>query len=221
MRHARIVGWPLVLVLAATPAVAQDPLPAWSGSARCEVQITGPGAYTDQQTHMWTMSGGAPTRSGAFLVYTGTWSVTGSGSFSRTNGTQELRGEWTRRATGVSAPISVVVRASDGHVLIRRGSAQLRVAGAVMGRQIRTEAGKTTSSDIALEAFEWTFPAIDGVDRNGQSVGMSAGTVAGSFGPMQPAGSTVNASCAWSFSRSGPAPALPPPAMRPPARSDR
>ena len=133
-------------------------------------------------------------------------------------GFETLRAQWTRSAN-MSAPISVVVRASDGRLLIRSGHAQLRPAGGIIGTQNRVIDGKPTSSTpIRSEAFEWAFPAIEGAAAGTHITGSTSGDVAGSFGPMQPAGSRTTAACSWDFARAGttasaapPAPATPPP----------
>jgi hypothetical protein len=175
----------------------------WSGSATCDVTVTGPG-YSDQQTHKWTMTGGAPTKSGAFDIYPGTWSVTGGGSLERTQGSQTLRAEWKRSVAGMSAPISVVVRASDGAILIGSGHAQLRAASAVAGKQeVRVDGKVTSSSEIGLEAFEFAFPSSQGAAKSKHVSGQKSDSPSGSFGPMQPAGSKVQVSCRWDFQQGG------------------
>ena len=175
----------------------------WSGSATCEVAVTGSG-YTDQQTHQWTITGGAPTKSGAFDIYPGTWRVTGGGSFERTQSSQTLRAEWTRSVTGMSAPISVVVRASDGAILIQSGHAQLRAKNAVTGTQEVLIDGKVESQvPIGLEAFEYAFPSSRGAAKSTQISGQKSDAPVGSFGPMQPAASRVHVTCRWNFHQGG------------------
>lgn len=204
----------LAALAVASPASAQAPVAPWSGSARCELQTTGPG-YSDRQTHTWTITG-APAAEGAFLVHPGTWTVTGGGALSRSNGSQTLSAQWTRRAT-MSGPIAMFVRASDGRLLVQARHAQLRQAGGVTGTQTLTTAGAAPSTGaLALEAFEFSFPAISDMATTPGITGSSDTEVAGSFGPMQPGGSRTTASCVWSFSRSGAAAALPAPTLPPP-----
>jgi len=182
---------------------------AWSGWARCQVSVQGPG-YTDQQTHTWTLSGGTPSVEGAFRIYPGTWTVVGSGSLQRSQGTQSLMAQWATNVAAMSAPVAVFVRASDGRMFISARHAQLRSARAVAGYQQLTIDGKPQApGSIALEAFEWTFPTID-VDPKLPSVnGSKTAPVIGSVGPMQPAGSQVTAACTWQFGRGSAAPAAP------------
>lgn len=175
----------------------------WSGSASCDVTVTGPG-YQDQQSHQWKMTGGAPTKSGAFDIYPGTWSVSGGGSLDRTQGSQTLHAEWKRSVVGMSAPISVVVRAADGAILIGAGHAQLRAGNAVTGTQeVRVDGKVTGSSKIGLEAFEYAFPSTQSAAKSTQVSGQKSDSPVGSFGPMQPAGSKVQVSCNWSFQQGG------------------
>src|SRR5580765_7848811 len=113
----RVLILTLGLLASATLAFAQPPPAAnWRGWATCDITVAGPG-YHDQQTQKWRTTGGAPTKRGAFDIYPGTWSVTGGGSLEHTEGSQTLRAEWKRNVTDMSAPISVVVRASDGAIL--------------------------------------------------------------------------------------------------------
>ena len=171
----------------------------WSGSAKCEVAITGAG-YTDQQTQVWTMTGAAPTKSGAFNVYPGTWTVTGRGSLVRTQGSQTLRADWQRNVSAMSAPLSVVTRASDGAVLIVTGHAQLRAKDGIAGNQETSVDGRpTTRKAFAVEAFEWAFPSMQGAARSTHLSGQKSDAPPGSFGPMQPAGASVRVNCTWDF----------------------
>jgi len=113
----------------------------------------------------------------------------------------------------MSAPIAVLIRASDGKRLIKSWHAQLRGAGAVSGSQQLTIAGKPqTPATISLEAFEWAFPVIQMPATQTTNSGSNSSKVTGRVGPMQPAGSQATASCAWSFGKSSPPP-LPPPTM--------
>jgi hypothetical protein len=216
MNRAQIVTGIIVALAAGLSPhdVAAQP-PSWGGSARCEVRTTGPG-YVDQHTHTWTLTGGPPEAQGAFLRYPATWSVTGGGSLQRTQGSQTLTAQWTRSVPAMDGRVSFVVRASDGRLLIRAGHAQLRAPGAVAGTQTVTDGSRPVSSGaLALEAFEWQFPAVEDQALAPGVTGSSTGPVAGSFGPMQPAGSQTVATCVWSFARSGPAAALPPGTLPP------
>ncbi len=196
-----------------------SPLVGWSGWARCDVTVQGPGGYSDQQTHTWVMSVGTPVVQGAFRIYQATWSVAGGGGFSRTQGTQTLDAQWATAAQSMSGPIAVYVRASDGRMLIESRHAQLRAARAIQGYQQLTVDGKAKPpATIASEAFEWAFPAIQ-ISRTAGTTpgttiltanGSSTRATTGSVGFMQPAGSQGTASCTWQFGQGTNAPAPPP-----------
>jgi hypothetical protein len=177
--------------------------------------VQGPG-YTDHQTHTWTITGGAPTAQGAFQIYAGTWSVVGSGSLTRTQGSQTLVAQWANNGPAIGAPIAVFVRASDKRVFIQSRHAQLRSAAAIQGFQQVTIAGKPqTPVKIDTAAFEWAFPFIAvsapvAPDTNAAANGSSTTPVNGSVGVMQPAGSHGTASCTWQFGQGSAAPAPPP-----------
>src|SRR3954470_23556772 len=124
----RLIVPPLMLVAAVVqPALphAQSPAePPWAGWAQCRLDTQGPG-YSSQQTHTWTMTGGAPAAQGATRLYTATWTVNGSGSLERTQGSQTRAAQWIISGQA-AAPIAIVVRASDRRRLIQAGHAQLR-----------------------------------------------------------------------------------------------
>jgi hypothetical protein len=216
----------LIVTLAASLALGQVPdvaqgqqtTAAWAGWARCQISVRGPG-YTDQQTHTWTLTGGAPTVQGAFHVYAGTWAVVGGGSLSRSQGTQTLRAQWATNTPAVSAPIAVFVRASDNRMFIQARHAQLRSAAAIQGfQQVTINGVPQAPGRISGEAFEWAFPVIAvsapvAPDTNATATGSSTPLVNGSVGPMQPAGSQGTASCTWQFGQGSAAPAPPPTLM--------
>ena len=207
----------------ASPLAAQattSPLLGWSGWARCDVTVRGPGGYSDQQTHTWIMSGGAPAVQGAFRIYPATWSAAGGGGFSRTQATQTLDAQWATTVQSMSGPIAVYVRASDGSMLIESRHAQLRAPRAIQGYQQLTIAGKPQRpATIASEAFEWAFPSIQIARVPGPTPGStilsangsSSRATTGSVGFMQPAGSQGTAACTWQFAQGAAAPAPPPP----------
>ena len=203
-------------------AGAQQPAPsqaAWAGWARCQINVTGPG-YTDQQTHTWTMTGGAPTVQGAFRIFPATWSVVGGGSLQKTVGTQMLVAQWATNSPSVSAPIAVFVRASDQRMFIQARHPQARAAGAIQGYQQQIIDGKMQKpGTISAEAFEWAFPQAAVTRPTPTSSLVANGSitpvVSGKVGLMEPDRSQATASCTWQFSQ-GAAPA-PPPGVSAPA----
>jgi len=171
----------------------------WTGSARCQLDIRGPG-YTDQQVHTWTLMGGAPTIQGAFRVYEGTWSVSGGGSWQRTYGTQITSSRWTTNAQGVRAPIAVLARASDGAVVIQSYHGQLAARGAITGtQQVVVDGRAQPPTQIVADAFEWAFPTASAPPTSTTLSGSSAPAASGSLGYLQPAGSSTTVACSWNF----------------------
>jgi hypothetical protein len=202
----------ITVILFAPAALARAQAPStlgWTGWARCQLTVQGPG-YSDQQTHTWMLAGSPPTVEGAFRVYAATWTVVGRGSLQRTQGTQTLRAEWATNGPATSAPIAVFVRASDGRMLIQARHAQLRAAGAIQGyQQLTIDGMPQTPGAIAVEAFEWAFPLIEVPSMGNTATGSTSQAVNGSVGPMQPAGSQATAACTWQFGQ-GAAAAAPP-----------
>ncbi len=211
------VALALSLSMSSVSVAAQPSPPSqapWSGWARCQISVSGQG-YSDQQTHTWTITGGAPTLSGAFRVYPATWSVVGGGSLQHTQGNQTLMAQWATTAQNLSAPLAVFVRASDGRMFIQARHTQVRAPRSVNGYQQLTIDGKAqTPATIASEAFEWSFPVVE-VSRskgspNGIANGSSTPPVNGKVGYMQPAGTQATASCTWQFGQASAAPPSPP-----------
>jgi hypothetical protein len=173
----------------------------WSGGAQCEIQVQGPG-YTHHETHTWTFNG-APSKQGVISVYAGTWSVTGAGSLQRTQGAQTLSAQWTMNAIQPSAPIAIFTRASDRKLIIKSWHAQLRTKGGVTGTQRVAINGveQTPRGVISLEAFEWSFPAVEDAASATSINGSSTKATNGSVGPMQPGGSQGTSKCTWHFAK--------------------
>jgi hypothetical protein len=173
----------------------------WNGWARCDVDVTAAG-YSDRQSHVWVVPATSPVSQGAVRVHAATWSASGSGSLRRTQGSQTLDAQWTTAVPAMDAPFAFTVRASDGRLLIKPWHAQRRVRGAISGSQQLTIDGKPQRPvPIALEAFEWGFPAIEADTGTTRLAGSSAPPVTGSVAPMQPAGARSTASCSWAFAR--------------------
>jgi hypothetical protein len=213
IRLLALTAWIGSVSMAAAQPSAASQAP-WTGWARCEIRVSGQG-YNDQQTHTWMIGGGAPTLSGAFRVYSGTWSVVGGGSLQRTQGNQTLQAQWATTAQVLSAPIAVFVRASDGRMFIQARHTQVRAARSVNGYQQQTIDGKAQKpATIASEVFEWAFPVVEvSRPRPGEKAtanGSSTPVVNGKVGYMQPADAQATASCTWQFSQGADAPAAPP-----------
>jgi len=192
------------LALMTAPALCQNAAidAPWSGSAQCQINVQGQG-YMHSETHTWTLTGGQPSVQGAIRVHPATWKVTGQGSFTRTQGTQTLSGQWTTSATQANAPIAIFVRASDGRLILKSWHAQLRAAGGVTGTQQQTINGIPQSQvPISAEAFEWAVPVSDSSAASTQIRGSSSIATRGAVGPMQPGGSKGTAVCTWQFSKS-------------------
>ena len=188
---------------------AQTPTPPdWAGWARCQVDVVGPG-YTDRRTHTWTLTGGAPRMEGAFRVFPASWTVVGSGSIDRGQGGNTLTARWAVNGTSTNAPISFWTRASDGRLLATSRHAQVAANGGVAGYAVYTNDGKANPpQQIAAQAQEWAFPAIDDTATSTTLKGASSTGVAGSVGYMQQPGAQTTVSCTWQFAQGA---AVPPP----------
>jgi len=208
-----VLLWSLLVLTCSSVAQQSTTQEPWGGWARCEINVSGQG-YSDKQTHTWMINGTASMVSGAFRVYPATWSVVGSGSVQKTQGTQTLVAQWATNAQNLSAPLAVFVRASDGRMFIQARHAQERSPRSVNGYQQVTIDGKPQKpASIAAEAFEWAFPVVE-VSRPTAGAtlvanGSSTPLVNGKVGLMQPAGTQGTAACTWQFGQGAAAPAPP------------
>lgn len=173
---------------------------AWTGQAQCKITVQGSG-YSHQETHTWTMSGGAPSLQGAIRIFQATWSVTGQGSLQRSQGAQTLNAQWTTTGSLPNATLGMFVRASDGKLVLKSVHAQLRVKGGVTGTQKLTINGvvQNPQAPISLEAFEWSFPGAEVAGSSTRISGSNTTATNGAVGPMQPGGSQGTAACTWNF----------------------
>lgn len=197
MRYLVVLG---ALAMTALCAASTAPLAqqSWSGTAECRIKVQGTG-YRDEQTHTWTLTGGAPSGAGAIQVHTALWSVAGSGEFERNQGAQRLVGEW-KTSGQATAPFAMFVRASDGKLILKPWHSQLRIANAIRGSQQQTIDGKPQKPvAIGLEAFEWSFPVIETDGTTKRISGHSSPVVSGRVAPMQPAGTVASCQCTWDF----------------------
>ena len=197
------------LSLAATSAAALHPgsggaaaSPGWSGSASCTITVSGPG-YQHSEMQRWQVSGPTSAR-GSFQFVPSSWTDTGSGSSTATQGDQTREITWTVKAAA-AGKFQFVVRASDHKLLIGQANAQLRVPNGITGTQKVTIGGVLqTPGPVGLEAFETQLPPIvAGPTSRTVSGSMPRTTVKGSFGPFQPAAATVTKQCTWRFAKTG------------------
>ena len=206
-----MVSRPLLVAVALASSVAVGsaarpagggaaPIPKWSGSALCTIDVSGPG-YQHSETQRWQV-GGPPTVRGPFLFVPSHWTDTGSGSSHEAQGDQTNDIEWTVKAAAVGK-FQFVVRASDRKLLVGQANAQLRVAGGITGTQKQTIGGVAqTPGTVNLEAFETQLPHIVAAGKARTVSGSMPPThEAGSFAPFQPGAATVTKRCSWKFTR--------------------
>jgi hypothetical protein len=177
-------------------------LSGWSGSASCTIKVTGSG-YQHSETQRWQVSGPTSTR-GSFRFVPSHWTDTGSGSSQQTQGDQTRDISWTVKAAA-QGRFQFVVRASDRKLVIGQANAQLRVPNGITGtQQVAIGGVPQTPGPVGLEAFETQLPPIVAARTSHRVSGSTTPTlVHGSYGPFQPAGSTVTKRCAWSFAKAG------------------
>jgi len=213
----------ILSTLGATPGLSQTKTAAdgpWAGWAQCRLTVQGQG-YANQQTHTWVLTGTTPTLEGGFRLYPATWTVTGQGSRQRClSAGRTERDQWTTSGGPVPAPISVWIRESDATLRITSRHAQQRSPGGTIGTStIRAPGGSQAdrTTQIALDVYEWRFPAIENVPTTSSTVvGSSTLPLAESVAPGQPPGTSSTAACSWQFVH-GALAAIEPPA--PPATS--
>lgn len=200
----------LIISMAVAPMLALRPATAeaagWSGWARCDLDIRGPG-YENKETHTWFVSDAVGNS--AATHGTGRWNVSGRGQLRTSDGTTSMRAEWDVNGTSISGGRFVAVIA-NGMVSIKPFHAQLRQQSGIVGYTQQTISGKPRSPTTwAATAYEWNFPIIRGPATSQTIVGFGPGTPAPGWGSMRVPGSTMTVSCNWSFAN-GSTPAPPP-----------
>lgn len=184
---------------------------AWSGWARCEIDIRGPG-YTDNETHTWFVSNASPATPGS-----GSWSAAGGGSLDQGNPAQTSQhGAWSIGANVANgARYGVIV--NPGTLEIRPLHAQLRQSNGINGYVQQTIGNAPrTPTPISVTEYEWGFPLVRGPSGHPTLTGASTSSPKIGWGPMQASGSVVTARCSWSLA-DGNVPPPPPPVTAPPA----
>ncbi len=194
----------LGIVLCTAGAFAQSDA-LWSGSAQCQL-TTQTDTYTHQEVQTWTIPPGTqPTQQGAISVYPATWTVSGTGSTQRPQGSQVLAGQWNSNVPAMNAPIAIFVRASDGRLIIKSFHSGLVAPGGING--VKQFGGSQAS--IVLAASEWQFPAIEDAGISTNVSGSGTIVIAGTLMPMQVAGASGTANCTWQFTKGGTGTGLP------------
>jgi len=198
-----------LLIIPAMPLFSQTAQDApWTGQAQCQLTVQSQG-YAHQEIQTWTITGAAPA-TGSMPVYPATWSVISQGATQRVQGPQTLMARWNANVPAISAPLAIFIRASDNLLVIKSYHAQLHAPGGLTGaRQISTAGASPTQSAMALDVYEWQFPAIEDSPTSTNVSGTGTVIVAGSFMPMQSATASGTATCKWQFSK-GAIPSTPP-----------
>jgi hypothetical protein len=209
LRICTALTLPVYLLVLVVPSLGQNPaagLP-WSGQAICQLNLQQDG-YTHQETQTWTITGTGPRTDSNIPVYDATWSFSGKGAAQRTRGLQTVTAAWTRAGAPVNAPLAILVRASDGRLLIKSSHSQLRAAGATIGLQSAVTAGTQPSQTaIISDVYEWPFPVIEVAGNSVDVTGTGTIVVTGGMLPLQVASTNGTATCQWHFARGGGPPA--------------
>jgi len=195
----------LLLLAALTPAGAQAA--GWSGWARCELNIVGPG-YENRETHTWEIrdvTGNTPAMWG-----TSQWSVSGRGGLDAGNPqSSATHARWSVNANALPGGRFGLIT-NGGVISIRPFHSQLGQSGGIAGysQQIVNNSPRTPMT-ISATAYEWTFPSIEGAANSQTLSGSAPGVPAPGWGYMRASGSTMTAMCSWSLAN-GSVPASPP-----------
>ena len=199
----------------AIPAAAQAPFPAGrplSGSIVCRIQTTSGTAYTETQTHTWTLTGAAPQVSnGDLWIHPAQWSVTGSGRRNQESATFIQREEWTVAGGPLDAPIAI--RSNGSNLTVELYHTPAQVSDGTSGATTSFGGGfSSTPSPWREPAREAPLPPIQGPRLAASLTGSTSVTITGRF-PVhrQPAGTDVVESCTWQLAPAGGQSSLPPP----------
>jgi hypothetical protein len=201
MPRSRLLAAALVLgaLLPASAAGRRDAsVKGFSGSASCTITVTGTG-YRHSEAHSWQV-GGSPTTRGAFTVVRSHWTVTGGGSKQETSGNASTNFVWTVKAA-TDGEFQAFVRGSDNSIVIGQANARPGVPNGLTGTQQTTVGGVAQApKSFEAAAYETQLPPMVAPATSRTVAGtMGPKQIFGSFGPVQPGGSTVEETCSWKF----------------------
>jgi hypothetical protein len=157
----------------------------WVGSATCTVKTTGPGGYSDQQTHKWNIIAGSVKSMGAYTHYNYEWTVTGGGGNSVNT--------WQINSSSKKGYFQTHVD-PNGKLHFE----QVQSGGDLRGILVTPKSGGPTFPENIHETAFATIivPATKVHYLQGQSKPIK---VNGAVGFQQPAGSTTTKVCSWKF----------------------
>jgi hypothetical protein len=202
----------LAFVCFISPVMAAN----WAGSIRCELSSTASG-YSHQETQTWTISGGVPTKQGAFDIYPATWTVTGQGTFDRSRASNRRIASWTASVQQEDAPVSFHVTPA-GRLMVQLWHSQLSAFGGYTGPDRYINDGvPQPEGRLVSTTYEWSPPKKEVSPSIAQISGSQTTEVKAQLGPLQPPESRSMVTCSWALGQ-GTAPALPP-ATSPPVAS--
>jgi hypothetical protein len=135
------------------------------GEIECKIHTTAAG-YSDEQTHHWLIGGTGAITHNQILHIAATWSVTGNGKLTETQGNQTRKAHWNTQGTK-PAPMQVrlsspTVPAPPPTIILESAHSQLSVPNGITGVQQLTIGGQPqTPGQIGLQAWEFTpFPVL-------------------------------------------------------------
>src|SRR5438105_2668666 len=116
-----LLGIAFLIVMVANAFSQSDAL--WTGQAQCQVTVQSQG-FAHQEIQTWTITG-PPIQEGTIEIYPATWSVTGQGGAQRAQGAQIMAAQWNNNVPAMSAPLRILISASDNRLIIKSWHAQL------------------------------------------------------------------------------------------------
>lgn len=213
------------MLLSSSLARAQAPAATanWTGSIRCEINVTADG-YSHQETQTWTLTGAVPTQQGSMTIYPATWSVTGQGWHDRSRGSNRVVSKWIAKVPGqnnapVRAPVAFMLNA-NGQMFLQLWHAQLTSGGGYTGTDHYFSDGVSQPERrLAQTVYEYQFPKIEAAPTDTQITGTDTREVKMGVGPWHPGDAQVMVTLTWALGRGSappmPAPTLPPPPPQP------
>ena len=187
--------------LAIRPTRAQSAQEAlWAGQVQCQLNTKSDG-YAHREIQTWTMTG-PPRRQGAMAIYSGTWSAEGEGATLQTQGIQRIAARWSSHVAPMSAPIAILIRASDNRLIIKSWHLPMSVPAALSTvREVSAGNASPTQTNLASSAGEWPFPVVEDDAASTHIRGSGTVIVTGNLLPMQTASAKGTADCQWQFSK--------------------
>ncbi len=217
IRTALVVQLLAVALSSLASAASAD---SWTGSIRCEIQVTAPG-YSHQETQTWTLTGAAPTTQGAYLNYPANWSVSGQGWHDRSGQTARRIAVWASAVPGSNSPLRGTIaffRPNTNQLSVLLSHGQLSSSDGYRGtdQYVNADGFVRPAARLVVRLLEFRFERIEALPTDTTITGSRTTEFIGAIAPLHPGDAKVMVTLTWALGKGTPPPMPPPTLPTPP-----